>query len=473
MLGKANGLARRPWFLVPILVLVTFLVYRPSWNAGFIWDDDDHLTANPVMTSAGGLKMIWSSVTYARYYPLTLTTFWLESGIWAFEAMPYHLVNIALQAINGILVFLILRRLRVPGAWVAACLWAVHPVNVESAAWITELKNLQSGLFFFLSVLCFLRFDAGGERRWYTLALVCGVAAMLSKSSTAVLPLVLLLCMWWEHGAWRRRDLLRSVPFFLLACGVSVLAIAEQHGQVARAGTDEWKLGMAERFIIAGKAIWFYAGKTLWPVDLMFVYPRWDVRAGSITEWAPLAAVVATGLVLWKLRGRSWGRGALFGVGFFVVGLLPVLGFFDVYYFRYSYVADHFQYLASLGVIVPVVAAIASVLRRPSGRLLTGVVAIAALAALSWRHGWVFRNEEALWRDVVARNPKCVLAHVNLAEELVEQGRLTEALDQCQEALRLKPNEASAHDTWVSILVRTGQAREAGERDARSGNQAR
>ncbi|HVM59794.1 MAG TPA: tetratricopeptide repeat protein [Verrucomicrobiae bacterium] len=466
--APGTRLAQNFWFLALVLVAMTFAVYAPMWHAGFIWDDDDHLTANPVMTAPHGLRMIWSSLTYSRYYPLTLTTFWCERRLWGLDPRPYHVINIALQAINGVLVFLILRRLRVPGAWVAACLWAVHPVNVESVAWITELKNVQSGLFFFVSLLCFLRFERARRGWWYALALTCGAAAMLSKPSTVVLPLVLLLCAWWEHGAWRRRDLLRSVPFFLLACGTSLLAIAEQHGQVVRAGTDEWKLGMAERLIVAAKAIWFYAGKTLWPVDLIFVYPRWNVRAGSIVEWMPLAAAVVMGMALWKLRGKPSGRGALFGFAFFVVALLPVLGFFSVFYFRYSYVADHFQYLASIGLITLAVAVAGAVVRQPAARCAAGAIAVAAFGALSWRHAEVFHDEETLWRDVIARNPGCLMAHNNYATVLIGQGRWEEALQQCQQALQIKPDDPVAHDNWGSVLLKTGKPREAVEQYARA-----
>jgi tetratricopeptide (TPR) repeat protein len=460
--------ARRPWFLALALAVVTFVAYQPTWHAGFIWDDDDHLTANPAMTAPHGLRMIWSSLTFSRYYPLTLTTFWLERRLWGLDPMPYHVVNVALQAINGILVFLILRRLRVPGAWLAACLWALHPVNVESVAWITELKNIQSGFFFFLSLLCFLRFDTERNRRWYALALVCGLAAMLSKPSTVVLPLVLLLCVWWERGGWQRGDIVRAVPFFGLACGMSALTILEQHGQVVRAGTGEWKLGMAERFVIAGKGIWFYAMKALWPMDLMFVYPRWEADARSPVSWVPLAAVAMAGVILWRFRGRPWSRAAWFGCGFFIVALLPVLGFFDVYYFRYSYVADHFQYLASLGIIALAVAAVGVVVRRASWQFVAGAMAITVLGVLSWQRCAVFHDEESLWRDVIARNPGCAIAHGNLATVLIGRGNYAEALEQCQEALRLKPDDASAHDNWGSILLKTGKPQEAIEQYERA-----
>src|ERR1017187_7694998 len=131
----------RHWVAAGLLLLLTVVTYLPALRNGFIWDDDDHLTANPAMTAPNGLRMIWSSLTVSRYYPLTLTTFWVEHRFWGLNPLPYHLVNIGLHALNGCLIFLVLRRLCIPGASLVAMLWAVHPVNVESVAWITELKN--------------------------------------------------------------------------------------------------------------------------------------------------------------------------------------------------------------------------------------------------------------------------------------------------------------------------------------------
>ena len=291
-------LTQRPWLLALILVVVTFVAYQPAWHAGFIWDDDDHLTANPAMTAPDGLRMIWSSLAVSRYYPLTLTSFWVQRRLWGLNPLPYHLVNIALNAINGLMVFLVLRRLRVTAAWLAAAVWVLHPVNVESVAWITELKNTQSGFFFLGALLCFLRFEAKGQPRWYVLALLCGACALLSKASTVVLPFALLLCVWWERGSWRLRDIGRIVPFFVLALPMSVLAMVEQRGHIARQGTTEWSLGIGQRFIVAGKAIWFYLGKVVWPVNLAFVYPRWEVATDSAGSYLPLAGVLAGGVIL-------------------------------------------------------------------------------------------------------------------------------------------------------------------------------
>jgi tetratricopeptide (TPR) repeat protein len=447
--------------LAILLVMLTFITYAPALRGRFIWDDDDHFARNPAMTSLHGLTQIWSSLAVSRYYPLTLTTFWVERRLWGLHPQPYHAVNIALQAANAVLLWTLLRRLRVPGAWFAAALWAVHPVCVESVAWATELKNTQSGFFFFLSMLCFLRFETDDKRSWYKLACAFGAAAMLSKPSTVVLPLVLLLCAWWERGRWRRRDFLRVAPFFGLAMAMAVMTVVEQHRWVERAGAAGWRLPPAERLVIAGKAVWFYAVHVLWPAKLMFVYPRWDVSAGSVSSWLPLAGVIAVGAILWTCRRRPWGRAALFGTGFFAVALLPVLGFFNVYFFRYSFVADHFQYLASIGIITLAVAAAARAVRERAPQVVLGAAVSAILMVLSWQHCAAFQNEETLWRDTLARNPGCWMAHDNLAKILILQGNLAEARDHCEQALRLNPDDADGHNDFGIALQGLGNVPEA------------
>ena len=456
---------KRDWIFGLGLVLAVIVAYQPAWHAGFIWDDDDHLTANPAMTAPDGLRMIWSSLAVSRYYPLTLTSFWVQRRLWGLNPLPYHLVNIALNAINGLMVFLVLRRLRVTAAWLAAAVWVLHPVIVESVAWITELKNTQSGFFFLGALLCFLRFEAKGQPRWYVLALLCGACALLSKASTVVLPFALLLCVWWERGSWRLRDIGRIVPFFVLALPMSVLAMVEQRGHIARQGTTEWSLGIGQRFIVAGKAIWFYLGKVVWPVNLAFVYPRWEVATDSAGSYLPLAGVLAGGVILWTLRRQPWARAGLFGFGFFVVALLPVLGFVDVFYFRYSFVADHFQYLASLGVIACATSGITyAVDRSRSSSARVGNIIYPALlvtlAGLTWRQNQIYHDPETLWRDTLAKNPNAWMVHYNLGEALWQAGRREESITQYEQALELNPDYAEAHFNLGFALVQLGKVPE-------------
>jgi Tfp pilus assembly protein PilF len=462
-------LAHRPWLLALVLAVVTFAAYQPTWRAGFVWDDDDHLTANPAMTAHHGLKMIWSSLAVSRYYPLTLTSFWIQRRLWGLNPLPYHLVNVALHATNGILIFFLLRRLRARAAWLAATLWALHPVNVESVAWITELKNTQSGLFFFLSVWCFLRSEAGAaRRRWYGLALLCGLAALLSKPSTVVLPLALLLCVWWERGSWRRADILRIAPFFILALGMSALTVVEQRGPIQLAGTAEWNLGMAERFVMAGKAVWFYASKTVWPARLTFVYPRWKLDAGSVWSWLPLAGLVVGGALLWLWRRQFWARAGWFGCGFFVLSLLPVLGFFDVFYFRYSYVADHFQYLACIGLISLAVSTGTAICERAGQRgrdwgMLAAAIVMLTLGLSTWGQARIYQDSETLWGDTLAKNPQCWMAHNNLGTVFLREGKVSGAIAHFDQALEIKPDDAEAHTNLGIALYQTGKREEAME----------
>jgi len=453
------------------LVLLTAITYRPALRGGFIWDDDDHLTQNRAVAAPNGLKMIWTSLAVSRYYPLTLTSFWVERRLWGLNPWPYHAVNIALHAVNAALLFALLRKLNVRGAWVAAALWAVHPVNVESVAWVTELKNVQSGLFFFLSLLCYLRFEdclrhsseaerPGAAPVWYSLSLLCAAGAVLSKPSTVVLPLVLLLLAWWQRGRVLREDALRATPFFALASAMSAWTIVEQQVEVATPGQN-WSLTLMERLIVAGRAVWFYAGKMVWPANLIFIYPRWQLDANAFLSVLWLAGVALVAFVIGRYRFHAWARASALGLGYFLIALLPVLGFFDIYFFRYSFVADHFQYLAGIGIVALVSAAGAASLRRRAVQVPLAAVTVAALSVMSWRHTHVFRDQEVLWRDTLAKNPQAAIAYNNLGAVLNEQKRYQEAIGYLQEALRLRPGTAEPHNNLGIALTELGRYDEA------------
>ena len=291
--------------LAIVLVILTFLAYMPALQCGFIWDDDHYFTENPAMVSVYGLKRIWSSLFVSRFVPLTLTSFWVERRLWGLDALPYHAVNIALHAVNAVLLWGLLRRLKVCGAWVAAAIWAVHLVNAETVAWVTELKNTQSGLFFLVTLLAFLRFEDRLRPRDYVVALACGAAAMLSKPSTVVLPGVMLICAWWRRGRWMRKDFLRVAPLVVFGVGMSLLTIVEQRPEIADERASGWALTAVQRLLIAGRAVWFYAGKALWPASVCFVYPRWELRVHSAVSWLPLAGLALVAVTLWIFRRRA------------------------------------------------------------------------------------------------------------------------------------------------------------------------
>ncbi|HUI08151.1 MAG TPA: tetratricopeptide repeat protein [Verrucomicrobiae bacterium] len=445
---------------VVALLFLTSVAYLPALRNGFIWDDDDHITQNPAMTAPDGLERIWSSLAVSRYYPLTLTTFWLERRVWGLDPLPYHAANILLHAFNAALLYVLLRRLNVRGAWAAAALWAVHPVNAESVAWATELKNVQSGVFFLLTTLCFLQFERQRHRGWYSLSLLCFGAALLSKPSTVVLPPALLLIAWWQRDRVQRRDVLRTLPLFGMAAAMAVMTIIEQRGHIARAPHD-WSLPLTERPVLAGKAVWFYLGKVLWPANLMFVYPRWTLDTRSILAFLPLVGTAAVAVLLWHFRKRDWGRACLFAFGYFLVALLPVLGFFDIYYFRYSFVGDHFQYLASIGPTALLAAAATTALRRPWTRAVAATVILSTFGFLSFRHTLVFHDDETLWRDTLARNGNAFVAHNNLGLILYLRNQPEQAVEHFREALQIKPDYLEAHSNLGLVLTALGRYDEA------------
>ena len=446
-----------------LIVLLVFLAYLPALRGGFIWDDDAHLTANPCIVGPLGFREIWTS-SAATYYPLVLSSFWVQHAIWGLNPLPYHLVNIAIHAACAVLLWLVLRCLKVRGAWFGAALWGLHPVQTESVAWITELKNTQSCLFYLLAIWFFLKWRAAGTfdgRKGtegdYALALLCAALAILSKASTVMLPVVLGLVWWWSDGRWRWRNIFRLVPFFIISAAASGWTIWEQQFHSGAVGPD-WSQSRPERLVIAGKAVWFYLGKLLWPHPLIFIYPRWEIDASRPSAYLPVLAVGVILFLLWlNRRGRS---GPVFFVfAYFVVSLFPVLGFFNVYFFRYSFVGDHFQYLASLGPLALAAAAITTAFehfkkRRPLLEpALCGTVLL-VLGALAWQQCGTFASMETLWRTTLARNPDCWMAHNNLGLVLKNQGRIEEAIEHYHRAIQIAPNAWDAlNDLGVALAA--------------------
>ena len=476
----------RPWMAAAFLLSITFIAYTPVIRTGgFIWDDEAHVTENPLLHSAQGLLSIWTKVGPMRggtqqYYPLTYSVFWAEYQLFQLNPLGYHLVNILLHALNAFLLWLILRRLRVPGALLAAAIFAVHPVHVESVAWISELKNVLSGMFYLSALLCYLRFQnmpgpespetetSGPHWRFYFPAIVLFLCALAGKTVTASLPAVILLILWWKRGHIGWKDILLVSPMFLLGAGAGLLTAHMENHHTA-AGSSSWTLTSVEHCLLAGRIPWFYLGKLAWPLDLAFIYPRWKIDSTVWQQYLfPLTALMAVAC-LWLIRERT-GKGPLAATLFFLGTLTPVLGFLNVYPMSFSYVADHFQYLASLGPIILFSAGWALGWARLEfwigpGRTKAAIPLAGALllvlGVLTWRQGGIYKNSDQVWIHTLNKNPDCWLAHNNLAASLVGQGKIEEAISHHLEALRIDPNRTETYNNLGDSLLRQGNIEEA------------
>ncbi len=452
---------RGEWLFVAALVAAVFLVYQRAWGAGFIWDDDAHVTP-PELRSLHGLWRIWFEVgAVQQYYPVLHTFSWLEYPLFGDRPLGYHLVNIGLHALNAVLLWRLLRRLQVPGARLAAALFAVHPVMVESVAWITEIKNTLSGCFCLVAALAWLRFDETRRPGWYALALGRFTLAVLSKTTAAVLPGVLLVVAWWRRGtlSWRR-DWRPLLPFLAVGAADGIF-VAWVEWKVIGAQGSSFTFNFVERTLIAGRALWFYVGKIVWPGELIFFYPRWTIDAHAPGAYLyPLAALVVLGL-LWAWRGRA--RGPLAGALIFVGALLPTLGFLNVYLFIFSFVADHLQYLAAMAALTLAAAGLTQLERwvnAPAVRLL-GVLLLSILGVLTVRQTRMYRDEETLYRVTLAKNPEAWLAHGNLGGLLVKAGRYDEAIEHLTIARRYHPEKTEVIYNLGLALLRERRIAEA------------
>ena len=440
------------WRVVGLLAITVF-AYYPVLDAGFIWNDDD-LTAILALVDQGGLSAVWFSSEAFNYWPVTWTSYWLEHQVFGTDpdtGLPdptsYHVVNVLCHAMTCLLLWRVLARLEIPGAWLVAAVFAVHPVNVESVAWITQRKNVLAMLFYLVSLNQFLEFEQSNRRWHYRVALGSFLLAMLSKGAVVAMPLVLLLRAWWKNGRVTRTDLFRAIPFLVVAIVMSGVAIWFQ--QVRAIGGETIRdAGVAERLMATGPVAWFYLHKTLLPIELSFVYPLWTFDPTRVVQWLPLCAGVAVlGTLAWATRA-GLNRGPLAAVLYTLLSLGPVLGLVDIYFFRYSLVADHYQYIAMPGLLALFVGGAAHVARvRGIDRLTQRAASIAlvtVLAGMTWQQVGFYRSPQQLWRDTLTKNPACWLAHNQLANRASSSSRLDDARQHYLTALELIEHQFGA-----------------------------
>ena len=481
-----------------VLIAVTVLLaYLPSINGGFIWDDDLLLTKNNLINASDGLYRIWFTTEATDYWPISNTTLWIEWRLWGMNSTGYHITNLILHIVESLLIWMILRKLSIPGAFLAAMIFAVHPVNVESVAWIASRKNLMAMLFFLVSIFCFLKADIQSVQlqnslyhswadRWYWLSLAAFLLAMLGKGSVAVLPVLLLVIIWWLRPTgtvpfhsrepvpifglqkWNcpfcLRDLVRIAPFFLVAVvmvGVNVWFQTHGSAEIIRTAT------FTERLLGAGGIVWFYLYTALLPINLVFIYPQWHIHAGNLLWWLPLLAASILTALMWRSR-ISWSRPFLFAWGFFCVALLPILGITDVGFMKYSLVADRYQHIAIIAVIALVAAGWSVWHQRAQSEAnlaasAVAIVSVGVLFFLTWRQCGLYRDFITMSRATLEHNPDCWMVHNNLGNLLSETGKPREAIQHFERALRIKPDYAEAHYNLGTFLFQTGRIKEAGQ----------
>ncbi len=457
--GKAGAL---------VLALLVVASFFPAFSAGFVWDDV--IFTESIIDGEVGLREIWFAPREIRreghYWPLVYTGFWLEHKLWGAAPLGYHVTNLLLYVANVLLAWklLLLLRLAAPAAWAAAAVWAVHPLHVESVVWVIERKDVLSGMFYLASAVLYLRFNESGRRGRYVLSLFLFACGLLSKSAVVTLPAAFLIWHWWRRGRLVKGDVLRTLPFFLVGLTITLADLAFYRSRE----TLDLGYSLVERVLIAGRALWFYAGKLAWPQDLNLIYPLWDVRAGDPLGWLFVIAAATVPLALWFGR-RRFGRGPLAGTLFFAVTLSPALGFVDHGYMQFSFVADRFQYLAGLGLIAVVVGAFVRGVGRfvdPNPRTSLALLApvLVLLGTLTWRQARIFSDEVTFFGHVISLNPEARGAHQNLSKALGEVGRDEESLDAARIALEQRPEWPEAHSDLGIALLRVADLEGAEQR---------
>lgn len=452
------------------LAVMTVLAYLPAARCGFIWDDDAYVTENPLLTESDGLWRTWFSTNQpSQYFPLVYTTFRLEHSIWGLNPHGYHITNILLHAANAILVWILLRRLSVPGAWVAAAVFALHPVHVESVAWITERKNVLMTLFFLLSILKWLQFveESQTRRAWrfYVLSLLFYALALFSKTTACTMPAALILILWIKHIPLKAKRWLQVAPYLLfgLAMGIFTVWFELTHQTTGRLALG---LNPVNRTLLAGRALWFYISKLILPLKLCFSYPAWKIDENDPRQYVWLLGCLIMAWSIWRWRD-TLGRKAVAAIIFFPATLFPTLGFFSLYTFRYTYVADHYQYVAGIGLIALAVGAGYRLAHRfgKTGKAVATVAAallLVVLGTLTWRQTHIYKDLETLWRDTLKKNPDSFLASSNLGVLLLDSGsRLYESEMYLRRAVEIDPACPPAYYNLGNLLKLQGKLDEA------------
>jgi protein O-mannosyl-transferase len=454
-----------------VLVLAGLWIYSPTYHGKWLWDDDSLVTKNPEVLSGSleGLFAIWMNPSGFDYFPLTYSALWMQALFFGTQPTGYHIVTILLHLTSGLLLWWLLARINVPGAWVASLIFTIHPVCVESVAWISETKNTLSLVFFLGSCIFWVKQDdeTPGRRRerLYLASLVLFLLAMLAKTSVVAMPLLTLLYAWWKRNTVTSQDIIRASPMFLISLVLGIITIQYQWGRAV--GSETFPIGgIGSRLAIAGMAMMFYLATTIWPIRLLPIYPRWDVDPPKAWQFLPWLLVGAGIFWLWKHRDTTWGRAAILAFGFFLLMISPVLGFVDFSFMRLTWVADHFLYLPMIGPIALLVAAATTWIETRDDQtravftaLVAGIMLFLGLNSFFYANKWI--DEEHLWEHTLAINPDAWQAHSRVGVQKLNRNDIEGAYYHFTEAARLRPDVGETMNNLALILARKGRPDEA------------
>ena len=444
---------------------MTCVAYLPAMRGGFIWDDDAHVT-RPELRSAHGLNRIWFDLgATQQYYPLLHSAFWLEQRLWGDDPLGYHLVNVLLHCGVVCLVYAVLRRLEVPGALLAAAIFAVHPVEVESVAWITEQKNTLSALFYLGAMLVYLRFDEGRKASSYWLAIGLFVLGLATKTVTATLPAALLVIFWWQRGrlSWRK-DVRPLLPFFAVGAAAGVFTAWVERKLIGAEGA-EFELSFVERGLIAGRVIWFYLGKLIWPSGINFHLSALVYRSGRVVAMAfPGGGPRDAGRACARQLAVACAAGRVAVFRRHAVSRARLSERVSVHLFvRRRSLSVSGQLGDDRAVCVGCHAGGGAAAERARwvGNA-AGCLLVAVLASLTWRQSGMYGDLDTLYQTTIDRNPNCWMAYNNLGVH-VAKDQLDDAAAMAlyRRALEIKPTFADAHYNLANALVRAGDRPEA------------
>ena len=470
------------WWLGIFLIVATLVVYWPALHGGFIWDDDDHISTNATLRSLSGLWDIWFKPgATCQYYPLTFTWFWAGYQLWGLNPLGYHLLNVVMHGVVAVLLWQVLARLKVRGAWLAGAIFALHPVCVMSVAWMTELKNTLSASLALAAMWAYVRFAGVGiygkqaaniehrtsnfqhpmDWRFYGLALGLFQLAMFAKTAVSFVPVTLLLLVWWQRKQIGWRDVWPLLPMVGIVVVMGQVTIYVERATGATG--PGYSLGFVERVLVSGRSFWFYLGKLFFPYHLTFIYERWEVNARVWWQYVYPAATAGLLGGAWLLRNRI-GKGPFVALLHFYVSTSLLVLLVVLFMTRYSWVTDHWQYFGCMSVIALTAAGIATGLESLGKRnvqvMFTGGLLL-LLGVLTWRQCGIYGDIETLWRTNIARNPNSSMVHNNLGSCLIAQGRKEEARECLNKALEIDPGNVEAHFNLALVLDEAGRVEEA------------